>query len=212
MAKIFISYSHRDEKALERLHTHLSVLRREGAITAWYDRKILAGDDIDKKIDGNLSDSDIFVALVSPDFLASRYCYEREMAQALKRHADGSLRVIPIILEPCDWQSSPLGKLKAVPKDGKPVSIWTNENTAYLDIVTELRRILSQPSQPEDLREKVTREPPGLGDKQGKRYRIKREFDSIDWPAPGSEDTKLGVLMEPEVRHGAAEVYAGVQA
>jgi hypothetical protein len=33
-----------------------------------------------------------------------------------------------------------------------------------------------------------------------------------DWPAPGSEDTKLGVLMEREVRHGAAEVYAGVQA
>ena len=32
------------------------------------------------------------------------------------------------------------------------------------------------------------------------------------WPAPGSEYTELGVLMEPEVRHGAAEVYAGVQA
>jgi hypothetical protein len=32
------------------------------------------------------------------------------------------------------------------------------------------------------------------------------------WPAPGSEDTELGVLMEPEVRHGTSEVYAGVQA
>ena len=35
--------------------------------------------------------------------------------------------------------------------------------------------------------------------------------DGRDWPAPGSEDTKLGVLMEREVRHGAAEVYAGIQ-
>ena len=33
-----------------------------------------------------------------------------------------------------------------------------------------------------------------------------------DWPAPGSEDTKLGVLMEREVGHGASEVYTGVQA
>jgi hypothetical protein len=33
-----------------------------------------------------------------------------------------------------------------------------------------------------------------------------------NWPAPGSEDIELGVLMEPEVRHGEAEVYAGVQA
>ena len=32
------------------------------------------------------------------------------------------------------------------------------------------------------------------------------------WPAPGSEDTELGVLMEPEVGHGEAEVYTGVQA
>jgi hypothetical protein len=32
------------------------------------------------------------------------------------------------------------------------------------------------------------------------------------WPAPGSEDTELGVLMGPEVRHGEAEVYARVQA
>jgi hypothetical protein len=30
------------------------------------------------------------------------------------------------------------------------------------------------------------------------------------WPAPGFTDTELGVLMEPEVCHGATEVYAGV--
>ena len=34
----------------------------------------------------------------------------------------------------------------------------------------------------------------------------------FDWPAPGSEDTELGVLMELEVGHGEAEVYARVQA
>jgi hypothetical protein len=34
----------------------------------------------------------------------------------------------------------------------------------------------------------------------------------VVWPAPGSEDTELGVLMEPEVGHGETEVYAGVQA
>jgi len=51
---------------------------------------------------------------------------------------------------------------------------------------------------------------PGQGQmkpEQAEIARLKR-----DWPAPGSEDTKLGVLMEREVRHGAAEVYAGVQA
>ena len=32
------------------------------------------------------------------------------------------------------------------------------------------------------------------------------------WPAPGSEDTELGVLVELEVDRGEAEVYARVQA
>jgi hypothetical protein len=35
---------------------------------------------------------------------------------------------------------------------------------------------------------------------------------SCEWPAPGFEDTELGVLMGPEVRHGEAEVYTRVQA
>jgi hypothetical protein len=32
------------------------------------------------------------------------------------------------------------------------------------------------------------------------------------WPAPGSEDTELGVFMEPEVSHGKTKVYTRVQA
>jgi hypothetical protein len=34
----------------------------------------------------------------------------------------------------------------------------------------------------------------------------------IVWPAPGSEDTELGVFMEPEVSHGETKVYTRVQA
>ena len=32
------------------------------------------------------------------------------------------------------------------------------------------------------------------------------------WPAAGSTDTELGVMMEPEVCHGEAEVYTRIQA
>jgi hypothetical protein len=37
-------------------------------------------------------------------------------------------------------------------------------------------------------------------------------LDYLKWPAPGSEDTELGVLMELEVGHGETEVYPRVQA
>ena len=76
--KTFISYSHADEAALERLLIHLAVLRREGRIDEWIDRKILAGDDIDAEIDERLESCELFLLLVSPNFLASTYCVGNE--------------------------------------------------------------------------------------------------------------------------------------
>ena len=139
--KAFISYAHGDEGALRQLLTHLAVLEREGGIEAWYDRKILAGSKIDREIDERLETCELFLALVSPDFLESDYCYSREMQLALERHGAGQTRVIPIIIEPCDWLSTPLGQFKALPKDGRSIAEWDNSNAAYLDVVKELRRI-----------------------------------------------------------------------
>ena len=179
MAKLFTSYSHRDERALERLHTHLAMLKREGLIAAWHDRAILAGDNIDNQIDSHLAEGDIFLALVSPDFLDSKYCYEREMTTALKRHDEGTLRVIPIIQEPCDWTSSPLGQLRALPKDGKAISTWTNENVAYVDIVKELRRALAGPTPPHAAKSSPS-QPQQATETAPRKYRVRRDFDSID--------------------------------
>lgn len=179
MAQAFVSYSHRDEKSLARLHTHLAMLRREGLITTWYDREILAGDNIDREVDVHLKSSELFLALLSPDFLASNYCYEREMEVALKRHEEGSLRVVPIVLEPCDWKSSPLGILKALPKDGKPISLWANENVAYLDVTTELRRLLRGAGELHN--EPTIKSTAAEANRpSSKRYRVKKTFDSID--------------------------------
>ena len=147
--KAFISYSHTDEQRRKRLETHLAVLGREGRIEEWFDRKILAGSRIGAEIDERLEWCELFLPLVSPDFLASDYCYEREMSIALERHRTNDARVVPIIIEPCDWRHTPLGELKAVPRDAEPVALWDNENHAFLDVVTELRRIITAHQTPQ---------------------------------------------------------------
>lgn len=178
--KAFISYSHRDEAALERLHVHLANLKREGLIETWYDREILAGSGLDPEIAEQLEEAELFLLIVSPDFLSSNYCYDIEMTKALERHERGEARVIPIIIEPCEWKQTPLGKLKAVPRDGKPVSDWTNANTAFLDVTQELRRIATSerptPRQAASTRVASGHEQPIAT----RRYRVTREFDEID--------------------------------
>lgn len=104
---IFYSYAHEDEQLRQELEKHLSLLQRQGVIAAWHDRQILPGATWAQAIDSHLETAAIILLLISPDFLASDYCYGIEMDRALERQATGKARVLPIILRPVDWQGHP---------------------------------------------------------------------------------------------------------
>jgi hypothetical protein len=139
--KLFFSYSHTDAQLRDELDKHLAMLKRQGVIEAWHDRRILAGDAFDREISDELEEAGIVLLLVSADFLASTCCYDVEMTRALERHAAGEARVIPVILRPCDWRSAPFGHLVAVPQDGKPIVKWASQDEAFLDVVHAIRTV-----------------------------------------------------------------------
>src|SRR6266700_2090432 len=141
---VFISYAHEDEPLRQRLEAHLSLLRRQGLIANWHDRQILAGEEWSQEIDEHLEAASIILLLISPDFLASDYCYEIEMQRALERHQRGEARVIPIILRPVDWRTSPFARLQCLPRDGKAVTTWQNPDEAFLTIAEGLRRVIER--------------------------------------------------------------------
>ena len=142
MATLFFSYSHVDENLRDQLEIHLSGLRRQGLIDSWHDRRITAGEEFGAAIDGHIDTSDVILLLISPDFIASDYCYEREMKRALERHDRGEAEVIPVILRPCDWHDLPFGKLLAAPKDGRPITKWPNIDEAFQDVVSAIKGAL----------------------------------------------------------------------
>lgn len=142
--KVFFVYSHKDEDLRDQLEVQLSMLRRKGLIESWHDRRITAGSPLDQTIDDKLEEADIILLLVSPDFLASEYCYDVEMSRALERQESGEARVIPVILRPCDWIHPPLENLVAVPLDGKPVTKWQNTDEAFLDIAKSIRSVIEE--------------------------------------------------------------------
>ena len=139
---LFYSYSHQDEAYRNKLETYLSTLRREQVIAEWHDRKIIPGQQWADQIDQHLETADIILLLISPDFIASDYCYEIEMNRALERQSKGLAEVVAIIIRPSDWQHSPFAHLQALPKDGKPVTTWGNEDEAYLDIALGIRKTI----------------------------------------------------------------------
>jgi hypothetical protein len=123
---------------------HLSMLMRTGVITGWHDRRISAGSEWKDRIDEHLESADVILLLVSSDFLASDYCYDLEMKRAMERHAEGTARVIPIILRNCDWSGAPFGKLQALPKNARPVKSWDDQDEALTDIATGIKEAIAE--------------------------------------------------------------------
>ncbi|MEQ2355756.1 DnaB-like helicase C-terminal domain-containing protein [Pseudoalteromonas piscicida] len=141
---IFYSYSHKDEKLRNDLETHLSPLYRKGLISNWHDRCIVAGREWESDIDDNIRSADIILLLVSSDFIASDYCYGKELSIAIDNHEANKSIVIPIILRPTDWGSAPFAKLQALPVDAKAVTSWNNPDEAWLDVVKGIKKSINQ--------------------------------------------------------------------
>lgn len=136
------SYTHADEELRDELEKHLSILRRLGFISPWHDRQIVPGANWSQEINTHFETAELILLLISPDFLASDYCYGVEMRQALDRHEQGNVKVIPIMLRPVDWQGAPFERLHGLPRDMKPVTLWENRDEAFADIARGIRQTI----------------------------------------------------------------------
>lgn len=140
--EVFYSYAHEDEVLCNELEKHLSTLHRQGLISSWHDRQIVAGTDWALTIDTHLETASLILLLVSSDFLASDYCYGIEMKRALERHQMNEARVIPILLRPVEWHGAPFESLQVLPTNTQPVTLWSNQDEAFANIATGIRRAI----------------------------------------------------------------------
>jgi WD40 repeat protein len=186
--KVFCSYSHQDEHYLDVLKTWLVGLEREGLIEQWHDRMIRAGGEWEEAIAEHLETSDMVLLLVTPDFIASQYIYEKEISRAVERHGQGRARVIPIIVRPSPpLSSTPFRKLQALPKDAKPVTTWLNQDEAWLDVLKGIQQAV----------EELLFEPQSPGPEQSSEqiYREAVEWAWADEELHGREVERLSDLV-----------------
>lgn len=139
---VFISYSFKDEEYKRGLTSHFRGLIGTRAIKAWDGRAILPGEDWDQEIKKKLEEADVILFLISADFMDSDYINDVEIKNAIDRRDKQQVKIIPVIVRPCDFDNHPLNKYLAVPTHRKAISQWANKDEAYLDIVTHIKRIL----------------------------------------------------------------------
>lgn len=140
--ELFCLYSSEDKAWSQILETSLSQFKQQGLVSHWHGRQISPGTDKKRAIDAHLETGSVILLLISANFLASDYCFEGEILQAMKRHERGEARVVPILLRPADWHNTPFGKLQALPSDGRPITSWSNHEEVFVDIVEGISAVL----------------------------------------------------------------------
>lgn len=140
--EVFYAYAPEDEAWMQELEKHLRSLQRQGLISTWHPRLITAGEDWQHVIDDHFQKAAIILLLISPDFLASDYCYGAEMKQALKREREKGVSVIPILVRPVDWQRAPFAHLRPLPSDATFLTEWSNLDRAFAEVSAGIHRAI----------------------------------------------------------------------
>ncbi|MCB1065819.1 MAG: toll/interleukin-1 receptor domain-containing protein [Verrucomicrobiae bacterium] len=97
--ELFVSYSHQNAAWFAKLRPLLKFRSPSTNVAhVWHDQQLQAGDRWDNEIRTALTGMDIFVCLISYEFLASDYIMDVEVAAALEREKNGEVEIIPILL------------------------------------------------------------------------------------------------------------------
>jgi hypothetical protein len=142
--EVFISYSREDKLLRDKLATQLTNLRRQGIIRDWFDGDIIPGSEWRKETEQRLESAQIILLLISADYMASDISYSIEMKRAIERHKNGTARVLPILLRPTDYEGALFAELRMLPTDEKPITMWANQDAAFIDVVNGIRRAINE--------------------------------------------------------------------
>ncbi len=134
---VYLAYAPADLDLLRRLRTQLAAVERIGVVDAWHDEEVEIGSDREQAMLQALHDSPIIVLLISADFLASEFAFEKELKIALQLQRENKAQVLPVILRECTWKYTALAKMEVLPPGGIPVTNdhWQTVDEAFLKVV-----------------------------------------------------------------------------
>jgi TIR domain len=145
MLRLFYSYVDADAEFREKLRASLAGLRRSTRsfqIQEWARDMIKFGEDRHEATERELGRADIILLLMSPAYLDQKPADDAEISSALFRHAMGTATVVPILLRSVELaDDDDLKRLRALPPDGRPVSLWPDQDDAFSKIAEGIRQV-----------------------------------------------------------------------
>jgi internalin A len=147
----FISYAHADAEAYNALklfknNVHAQV--RLGNVEMWDDGAILAGENWSNAIWQKFERAELIICLISPNFISSDFCYERELKKAFEAHEKGEKIIFPVRLIDCDYSELPIGGIQGAPsewlnpgqKDEPKHELWAEMSRKFGELIKVMKQ------------------------------------------------------------------------
>ena len=141
--RIFISYNHRDEEWLRQLRAHLAPLAQSRELSIWDDTKIHPGSHWRDEISEVISEADVAILLVSPDYLASDFILDGELPLLLKAAQDRGLIILWIPVRHSLYRETELAHFQSAINPEHPISTLTPSarDAAWVSVANRIAEI-----------------------------------------------------------------------
>lgn len=143
--KVVISYSKFDIDQVNLFIRHLQSLVDWDLIEEpWCCEHLITGVEWDQEIQSRFDNADIIFFMISTNLLSTKYVMDNEVKPAIERYDrdKSSVKIVPIILEYCDWaRRNPINlqRFSAMPFKGKPVSDFSDKSIVWYEIIQAIR-------------------------------------------------------------------------
>ena len=146
--KVFISYSHADEKWFEQLRTHLKPLERNYELDVWDDTRIQVGSFWRREIQNAIDSMRVGILLVSANYLASDFIAQNELPPMLAAAKSQGVAVMPVIVSECLFDDSGLEEFQSVNSLQKPLAALrkSQQEAVFANLARALRTTLARSS------------------------------------------------------------------
>lgn len=106
----------------------IRTLERQQYLTLWFDDHLQIGQKWEAEILNKINTCNVAIFLISTAFLGSKFIQNTEIPLLLKRSSESGIPLLPILIEPTDWEAAPwLTKLQM---------LLTKENGLSNDVET----------------------------------------------------------------------------
>ncbi len=143
--KVLILYSANDEHYMDGMDVHLAILKKQGYISEWYAVKFGRGIPLNETVWQQLYASYFIFLLISPDFLSVGLFDNHELTGVLNQKKSGRSKIIPIILEECNWREVELlADLEPLPKseDIESSGAYGSFDAGFTEVVKGFKAIV----------------------------------------------------------------------